>query len=50
LLKIEKGYIIGELDIYTSFIPQIIWKKHIVDGKVKLTVDRMDRERNNLDF
>lgn len=48
--KIEKGFIIENSEDYTSFIP-LSFEKHIVDGKkIKLTIDRIDREKNHLIF
>jgi hypothetical protein len=48
--KIEKGFIIENSEDYTSFIP-LSFEKHIVDGKkIKLTIDRIDKEKNILIF
>ncbi|MDD2673922.1 MAG: putative DNA binding domain-containing protein [Flavobacterium sp.] len=48
--KIEKGFIIENSEDYTSFIP-LSFEKHIVDGKkIKLTIERIDKEKNHLIF
>ncbi|MDI6050964.1 ATP-binding protein [Flavobacterium sp. XS2P24] len=48
--KIEKGFIIENSEDYTSFIP-LSFEKHIVDEKkIKLTIDRIDKEKNHLIF
>lgn len=48
--KLEKGFIIENSEDYTSFIP-LSFEKHIVDEKkIKLTIDRIDKEKNILIF
>lgn len=48
--KKDKGFVIENSEDYTSFIP-LSYEKFIINGKkIKLTVERIDKEKNHLIF
>nr|WP_315218427.1 hypothetical protein [uncultured Flavobacterium sp.] len=48
--KLDNGYLIENSEDYTSFIP-FSYEKYIINGKkIKLTIERIDKEKNHLIF